>query len=391
MRHAPLAGRPHGAAVTPGGGLALVVLGAVCWGVGGLAGARLGAAADVGALAVAAYRLLGGGVAVLLGVVVVEAVRPRGRLRVTSRAAWTRVALLAVLVAVFQAAYFGAVFRVGVAVATLVTLGTAPVLVAGAGAARRRRLPGARTLVALLSAVVGLFLLVLAGSARAQGAGGEGSAPGVVRPDGASARTGAGGRLVETPADPVLATNGPPGLVGPGTAGADLVVGVGLALLAAVAFAGLVVVNRRAVRGLGPIVMTGVSFTAGGVLLVPLAAGVGGLALPSTGLGWGWLVVLALVPTALAYALFFTGLPAAGATPAALAALLEPLTATFLAVLVLDERLTVAGWCAAVLLVVAVVLSRPRTGTSPTMVLGPRAVRGRRPAPVPTEVDEPWE
>lgn len=391
MRHAPLVGRPDGAAVTPGRGLALVVLGAVCWGVGGLAGALLGSAADLGALAVAAYRLLGGGVAVLLGVVVVEAVRPRGRLRVTSRAAWTRVVLLAVLVAVFQAAYFGAVFRVGVAVATLVTLGTAPVLVAGAGAARRRRLPGPRTLVALLSAVVGLFLLVLAGSARAQGAGGEGSAPGVVRPDGASARTGAGGRLVETPADPVLATNGPPGLVGPGTAGADLVVGVGLALLAAVAFAGLVVVNRRAVRGLGPIVMTGVSFTAGGVLLVPLAAGAGGLVLPSTGLGWGWLVLLALVPTALAYALFFTGLPAAGATPAALAALLEPLTATFLAVLVLDERLTVAGWCAAVLLVVAVVLSRPRTGTSPTMVLGPRAVRGRRPAPVPTEVDEPWE
>ncbi|NLF05517.1 MAG: EamA family transporter [Actinomycetales bacterium] len=340
-------------------GLALVVLGALCWGAGGLSGALLGGEASLGAGAVAAYRLLGGGIAVLVGVALVEAVRPRGRLRVASRAAWGRVAAVAALIAVFQATYFQAVYLVGVAVATLVTLGSAPVIVAGAQAVRRRRLPAAHVLVAIACAVVGLVLLVVVDQQR------EDTEPGTAVGQGASA-------------------------VGPISLDATVLAGVGLALAAALAFATLVVVNRRPVAGMGPLVMTGVSFTVGGVLLVPFAAFVGGFGVPSTGLGWWWLAFLALVPTALAYALYFTGLPAAGATPAALAALLEPLAAALLAVVVLGERLGPAGWCGAMLLVIAVVLARPRPGGSPTMVLGPRAARGHNHAPARAG-DEPWE
>ncbi|HYP73667.1 MAG TPA: EamA family transporter [Microbacterium sp.] len=348
-----------GSPVSARRGLALVVVGALCWGTGGLSGALLGGEAQLGAGAVAAYRLIGGGLAVLLGLVVVEAVRPRGRLRVASRAAWGRVGAVAGLIAVFQAAYFQAVYLVGVAVATLVTLGMAPVLVAGAQAVRRRRFPGARVLLAIGCAVVGLVLLVLVG-----------------RPASSPDITGG--------AEPSA------GWVAAGSGAAVVVPGVAFALLAAVAFASLVIVNRRPVHGMGPLVMTGVAFAAGGVLLLPLAAVVGGLAVPATAAGWGWLVFLAIVPTALAYALYFTGLPGAGATPAALAALLEPLAAAVLAVVVLHERLGVAGWLGAALLVVAVVLARQPTGHSPTMVLGPRAARGRNHAP--TRVgDEHWE
>ena len=57
-------------------------------------------------------------------------------------------------------------------------------------------------------------------------------------------------------------------------------------------------------------------------------------------------------------------------------ALLEPLAAALLAVLVLGERLGLAGWIGAALLVSAVVLARPRPGASPTMDHGPRAARG---------------
>src|SRR5690606_12443343 len=131
-------------------------------------------------------------------------------------------------------------------------------------------------------------------------------------------------------------------------------------------------------------------FTAGGLVLLPFAALSGGLAVPATPLGWWWLAFLALVPTALAYALYFTGLPAAGATPAALAALLEPLAAALLAIAVLDERLALWGWLGAALLVLAVVLARPSTGRSPTMVLGPCAARGRNHASALAE-DKPWE
>ena len=349
--------------MTPQRGLVLVVLGALCWGAGGLAGALLGAEAQLGSGAVAAYRLLGGGLVILASTAAVEVLRPRGRLRVASRAAWGRVAIVAALIAVFQAAYFEAVFRVGVAVATVVTLGMAPVLVAGVFAARRRRLPAPRVVAALASAVVGLVLLVVLGAT-------ESVTPGAVTGGGAGAG-GAGGAS--------------------GATAGGVAVGVAFALLAAVAFATLVVVNRRPVRGLGPIVMTGLSFTAGGVILVPLAVASGGIGLPTTALGWGWLALLAIVPTALAYALYFTGLPAAGATPAALAALLEPCAAAVLAVVVLGERLDTVGWFGAGLLVLAVILARPRTAPSPTMVLGPRAARGRRPAAVRAAADEHWE
>lgn len=306
-------------------GLVLVVLGALCWGAGGLSGALLGREAELDSSTVGSYRLLGSGLALVIGLMLAGG----GRLRLTSRAAWARVATVAVLIAVFQAAYFQAVYLVGVAVATLVTLGSAPVLVASAQAVRRRRLPEPRVQLAILAAAVGLALLVIVDGERPAGA-----------------------------------------------SGSALLVGVGLALLAGLAFATIVVVNRRAVPGLGPLAMTGVSFAIGGVLLIPLAALRGGLALPATPLGWWWLAFLALVPTALAYALYFSGLPAAGATSAAVAALLEPLAAALLAVLVLGERLGLAGWCGAALLVSAVVLARPRPGASPTMDHGPRAARG---------------
>jgi DME family drug/metabolite transporter len=62
---------------------------------------------------------------------------------------------------------------------------------------------------------------------------------------------------------------------------------------------------------------------------------------------------LGLVPTALAYAAYFRALTAARAVVAALSALLEPLTATVLSAVLLGERLGVAGWCGAALLVAA--------------------------------------
>jgi DME family drug/metabolite transporter len=52
---------------------------------------------------------------------------------------------------------------------------------------------------------------------------------------------------------------------------------------------------------------------------------------------------LGVVPTALAYAAFFAGVRHAGATAAALATVLEPLTATLLSVAFHGERLTIAG------------------------------------------------
>ncbi|GEL95132.1 DMT family transporter [Cellulomonas composti] len=307
---------------------ALVALAGVLWGTGGLAGAALGETADLTPMTVASFRLLGGG---LLLAVVVGAL---GRLRryPRSRGALLRTGGTALLIALFEAAYFEAVDRSGVAVATLVTLGAAPVLVAAATAAVRRRRPDARTLVALVLALVGLVALVTAGAEPGSGGGTD-----------------------------------------PGT-------GVLLALLAAAAFAALTAVNTVHVEGLDPLASTAVSFTIGGVLLLPFAAapaGIlnGGIVLPHDAHGWALLVYLAAVPTATAYAAYFTGLRTVSATHATLLALLEPLTAALGAVLLRGERLGPVGVLGGLLLVAAVVTLRPRTVTSPTMV-GPGDAAG---------------
>lgn len=294
---------------------ALVALAGVLWGTGGLAGAALIDATGASPTAVACYRLLGGGLLLALLVVVT----PGGVARVPrTRAVGVRVVTTAVLIAAFEAAYFAGVARAGVALSTVVTLGAAPVMVAAASAVRSRRVPDRTTATALVLALVGLVALV--------GTSGSGASGGVA---------------------PAL--------------------GVALSLVAAAAFAGLTAVQTRPVRGLEPVPLIGAGFTLGGLLLVPAALVDGGLVLPHDGRGWALLAFLAAVPTAAAYAAYFTGLRTVPATAATLLALLEPLTAALGAVVVRHERLGPVALAGGALMLTAVVVLRPRGAPSPTM------------------------
>lgn len=308
----------------------LVVLGAVLWGTGGLAGATL-ASDGIGMLAVASARLAVGGGALLA---VVALAGRMGRWS-ASRPARRRVLVTGLLAALYQSCYFLAVSWTSVSVATLVALGAAPVLVASATAVRRRRAPGRRTVLAVVLALAGLVLLV-------------------------------------------------------GVSGSGSPAGVGLALVAAAAFATLTVVNRSPVAGLDPLTLTGASFTLGALLLAPVAVVTALAAVPAAARGGptgdllaavlptlvpagasAWLLVayLGVGPTALAYGAYFAGLRSVPATTASLLALLEPLTAALGAALLRDERLGPAGLLGAALLATAVVVLRPRR-RSPTMVAG---------------------
>ena len=202
------------------GDFALVALGAVLWGAGGLAGAELGAAAGMPAMAVAACRLLSGGL-MLLGVVALS-----GRMDAVprTREVAVRVAATAVLAALYQACFFGAVAVSGVATATLVALGSAPVMVAAGVTLRSRQAPSGQVLAALMLALGGLGLLV-----------------------GAPASGEAGGA------------------------------GVLLALGSGAGFAAMTQLNTRPVAGLGALPLAGLAFVCGGVLLtlVVLATGPG--------------------------------------------------------------------------------------------------------------------
>jgi DME family drug/metabolite transporter len=300
---APAGSPSAGSTTTPRTGFLAVVAGATLWGTGGLAGSAL-AGEGLPLATVAAYRLgVGGGALLLLAVT-----GRLGRLRLTG-AVVRRVLVTAVLAAGYQTAYFVAVGRSSVSLATLVALGAAPVLVAAATAVLARRLPSRRTVTALLLAVAGLVLLV--------------------------------------------------GLAGAGV-GADPAGGALLALGAAAAFAALTMVNRTGVPGLDPVLLTALGFSAGGLLLVPVALLGGGAVGPATATGWWLVLYLGVVPTALAYAAYFTGLRAVPATTASLVALLEPLTAALLAAVLLGERLGAAGAVGGLLLAAATVAVAPR-------------------------------
>ena len=196
------------------------------------------------------------------------------------------VLLSGVSVAVYQATFFVAIADTGVAVGTVVAIGSAPAF-AGllARAFTGERLDwrwGAATGLACL----GVCLLVLGG-----GAGGEVSAPGVA-----------------------------------------------LALVSGAGYAGYAVAGKRMLDSGGtPEGVMAAVFSVGGVLLLPVLVfgPSGGLATPA---GAALVLYLAAVPTAVAYILFARGLERIGASETATLTLAEPVTAALLGVVVLGER-----------------------------------------------------
>jgi DME family drug/metabolite transporter len=111
------------------------------------------------------------------------------------------------------------------------------------------------------------------------------------------------------------------------------------------------------VPGLDAETVTGFSFTLGGLVLLPIAAAAGGLAVRPGLVPFGWLAALGVGPTALAYTLYFRGLQSAPASTAALLSVLEPLTATALSVLLLGDRMSAPGIVGAALLAAAVLIT----------------------------------
>ncbi|KRV49859.1 hypothetical protein AQ490_19485 [Wenjunlia vitaminophila] len=277
-------------------GILYLAAAATSWGTAGAAAALLYRGSDLGPVAVSFWRHLGG---VLL---LLPLVRPSlwagGRHRAdhggrTPRRRGDRCHALVtgVAMAVFQTGYFAAVAATGLAVATVITLGSGPVLIAvGARITVGERLGSGGT-VAVLGALAGLGVLVLGGGAAS------------VRP-----------------------------------------AGVALSLLSAGGYAVVTLLSRaRGAAGADPLRIALAAFGVGAVCLLPLAAAEG--LWPdhfTTGSTPVLLVYLAAVPTALGYGLYFAGLAVVRAATASVITLVEPVTAAVVAVVVLGERLTPA-------------------------------------------------
>ncbi|MFC4564709.1 DMT family transporter [Nocardiopsis mangrovi] len=279
-------------------GFLLLITAGVLWGTGGLAGHLLQDVSGVPPLAVATYRLLLG------GLIITAFLAASGRLRrlPVTRPLLTRLALNAVLHSVFQSLYFASLALIPVGLATLVKIGSVPVFVAAGICLASRSLPARRLVVSVLLAVAGLALLA---------------------------------GFPATDASP-----------------ARLAAGLGCALGAGLVFSLMTLVNRVPVTGLDPLVNVGLGLLVGGILLAPAGAAAG-TAVPTDAGSLSLLAFLVLVPTALAYLVFFGGLRTASDTAAAVGGIAEPLTAALLSMALLGEQMTALGVVGSVLLVAA--------------------------------------
>ncbi|GAA2804146.1 EamA family transporter [Kitasatospora paracochleata] len=290
-------------ALPVGRGLLYITAAATAWGTAGAAAALLYGRSGLGPMALTFWRSAG-------GVLLLLAARAVGGTPVRSgpltRRRLGRFLVNGLGLTLFQAAYFLAVRETGLAVATVVTLGAAPVLVAlGARLLMGERL-GAAGAVAVTGALTGLAVLVL-------GDGGSGE----VRP-----------------------------------------VGIGWALASAAGYACITLYTRHLGRGgqaESAYLTTLCSFGICAVCLLPFALSEGlwpaGAELGRTLALLGY---LASVPTALAYALYFAGAAVVRAATASVIALIEPVSATVIAVALLGERPTPATLIGAAVLLASV-------------------------------------
>jgi DME family drug/metabolite transporter len=273
-----------------GRGLLYLIVAGAAWGTAGAAASLIYRASDMGPIALSFWRCAGG-LALLLAVRL-----PRRRARPAVREPLNRkilrIGVTGFGLAVFQTAYFAAVEATGLAVATVVTLGAGPVLIAlGARLTMGERLGGGG-LAAVVGALCGLAVLVL------------GSGDATVRP-----------------------------------------YGVVLAVVSAAGYSVMTLLTRWWGRdgGADASSTTVWAFAVTTACLLPfgLAEGlVPHAAQPAHVLAL--LAYIAAVPTALAYGLYFAGAAVVRSATVSVVMLLEPVSAAVLAVALLGERLTTA-------------------------------------------------
>ncbi len=274
-------------------GIWLILIAAILWGTTGTAQAL--APAGSSPLAIGALRLALGGSALALSAWL------RGGLRQRSWPPLLTVAAGA-FVALYQVTFFSAVLKTGVAVGTIVGIGSAPVFAGILEYLVRQRRPGRRWYFSTAVAVFGCLLLVLQA--------------GDIRVD---------------------------------------VVGIVLALTAGFSYAAYALAIKLLLPGRSPEDVTAVIFCLGAIFLSPL--------LLMADLSWlgqinGWLMMLHLgiVATALSYWFFASGLKTVAASTAVTLSLAEPLTAAILGIVVVGERINVVSSLGLVLILSALLL-----------------------------------
>ncbi|GGQ70794.1 DMT family transporter [Streptomyces flaveolus] len=300
-----------------GRGLLYLIVAGAAWGTAGAAASLVYRTSDMGPVTLSFWRCAAGLVLLLAA----RPLRPRVRPAVPEprRRKVLRAVLTGLGLAVFQTAYFAAVQATGLAVATVVTLGAGPVLIAlGARQALGERLGGGGA-AAVVGALAGLGVLVL----------GDG----------------------RTSVEPR---------------------GVLLALVSAAGYSAMTLLTRWWGRdGSADAASTSVgAFAVTSLCLLPFALAEGLVPHSAEPVRLLWLLAyVAAVPTALAYGLYFAGAAVVRSATVSVIMLLEPVSAAALAVVLLGEHLTAATLAGTVLMlgsVAGLAVAEARQARTPT-------------------------
>jgi drug/metabolite transporter, DME family len=293
-------------------GLLQVCAAGVLWGTGGLVVTLLHERDGLGAVTVSAWRMA------LAAVVLVGFACATGRGRAVLAAVRQRprsVVAIGCGTALYQGLYFVSVLLVGVSVATVVSLGLAPVLAALWEHLAARTRPSRREVAVLAAALSGLVAVT---AAAGQGASSSSESP---------------------------------------------LLGLVLAVASGATYAATTVLGHDLVAGVDPVALTTAATVVGAVVLAPflvLAVGRGEPVRTSDVVSLALLVYLGVATMAVAYGLLYAGLRTTSGSAATVATLVEPLSAAVLAAAVLGERLTPLALVGGGLILAAVVaLHRP--------------------------------
>ncbi len=288
-------------------GIALIALAGCLWGTAAIASRFVFDAGNTEPVTVGLYRLALASVCMLAAGIVIYS---PDKFRI-DRKHWPALALIGLSQAAYNALFFAAVAYVGVIMASLIALCSAPVLVSVLSALflgeNIRRL----TLLAIVSALLGVVLLVGWPSEVATGSG-------------------------------------------------RFWVGVAMAGGAAVAYATFALSSWTLAEDYHPFVLIGLGFGLGALCLMPIAFALG-LRVEGGSQTWSALLYMALIATALAYFIFYFGLRWVAPSATGIVVLLEPLTSATLASVIFGERLGPFGLAGAGLLVLATALTAYRT------------------------------
>lgn len=160
-------------------------------------------------------------------------------------------------------------------------------------------------------------------------------------------------------------------------------IGVLLAFACAVAFAGYMLLSHAVVGRVHPVALSASVCTGCALSFAAAAAITGDLPTGATGRGWTLIGALALFSTVIAITALAAGTARVGPSTASILSTFEPFVATILAVVVLDERLTVLQAVGGVLVAASVVVVNIRWihGSGGSATSPGRTGRRRRSSP----------